>query len=177
MRRRLPGIALRLERTAVVGDDVARVVDSFWRPQLDYRQLTGRTLFAPRARRPRWSPHLRVVLKLRDDLAYDFDHELMLGGNPLLDAPIDLSQRGRRNVDLALARWGLFALGFHTSPVIKWILGLLRRHPKLGINGVSTIHCHLHQPALMTSHYSAHVAAAEHVVKRHQHRELIVTPK
>jgi hypothetical protein len=30
-----------------------------------------------------------------------FDHELMLGGNPLLDAPIDLSQRGRGN---ALAR-------------------------------------------------------------------------
>jgi hypothetical protein len=29
----------------------------------------------------------------------------------------------------------------------------------------------------MASHYSAHVAAAEHVVKRHQHREPIVTPK
>src|SRR5262249_34693228 len=51
MRRRLAGIALCLERAAVVGDDVARVVDGFWRPQLDYRQLTGRTLFAPRARR------------------------------------------------------------------------------------------------------------------------------
>src|SRR5262249_41231861 len=70
----------------------------------DYRQLTGRTLFPPRARRPRWPPHLRVVLKLRDDLARDVNHELMLGGNSLLDAPIDLSQRGRRNVDLALQR-------------------------------------------------------------------------
>src|SRR5262249_7418940 len=104
MRRRLAGIALRLERAAVVRDDVARVVDGFWRPQLDYRQLTGRTLFAPRARRPRWSPHLRVALKLREDLAQDVNHELMPGGNPLLDAPIDLSQRGRRNVDLALQR-------------------------------------------------------------------------
>jgi hypothetical protein len=28
-----------------------------------------------------------------------------------------------------------------------------------------------------TSHYSAHVAAAEHVVKRHQHCEPIVMPK
>jgi hypothetical protein len=28
----------------------------------------------------------------------------MLGANPLLDAPIDLSQRGRRHVDLALQR-------------------------------------------------------------------------
>src|SRR5262245_8532940 len=101
----------------------------------------------------------------------------MLGGNPLLDAPIDLSQRGRHNVELALARLWLFALSFHTSPVIKRILGLLWRHSKLGINGVSTIHCHLHQPALMASHYSAHVAAAEHVVKRHQHCEPIVMPK
>src|SRR5262245_56866957 len=104
MRRRLAGIALRLERAAVVRDDLARVVDGFWRPQLEYRQLTGRTLFAPRARRPRWSPHLRVALKLRDDLAQDVNHELMLGGNPLLDAPIDLSQRRRRKVDLALQR-------------------------------------------------------------------------
>src|SRR5262249_5433936 len=104
MRRRLASIALRLERAAVVSDDVARVVDGFWRPQLDYRQLTGRTLFAPRARRPRWPPHLRVVLKLRDDLAHDLNHQVVLGGNPLLDAPIDLSQRGRRNIELALQR-------------------------------------------------------------------------
>src|SRR5262249_42674015 len=41
VRRRLAGIALRLERAAVVRDDVARVVDGFRRPQLDYRQLTG----------------------------------------------------------------------------------------------------------------------------------------
>src|SRR5262249_57670291 len=69
MRRRLAGIALRLERAAVVLDDVARVVDGLWRPQLDYRQPTGRTLVAPRARRPRWSPQPRVALKLRRDLA------------------------------------------------------------------------------------------------------------
>src|SRR5262249_15806442 len=49
MRRRLGGIALRLECAAAVADDAGRIVDGFWRPQLDYRQLTGRTLFAPRA--------------------------------------------------------------------------------------------------------------------------------
>ena len=47
MRRRLPGIALRLERAAVIGDDVALVKDRLGHPQLDERQLTGRTLFAP----------------------------------------------------------------------------------------------------------------------------------
>src|SRR5262249_22270928 len=49
MRRRLPGVALRLERAAVIGDDVARVVDRLGYPQLDQRQLAGRTLLAPRA--------------------------------------------------------------------------------------------------------------------------------
>jgi hypothetical protein len=43
------------ERAAVVGDDVARVVDGFWRPQLDYRQLTGRTLFAHRLESAKWA--------------------------------------------------------------------------------------------------------------------------
>jgi hypothetical protein len=47
-----------------------------------------------------------------------------------MDALIDLSQRGRHNVELALARLWLFALGFHTSPTIKRILGLLRRDPE-----------------------------------------------
>src|SRR5262245_8451600 len=42
MRRRLPGVALRLERAAVIGNDVARVVDGLWHPHLNERQLTGR---------------------------------------------------------------------------------------------------------------------------------------
>ena len=64
----------------------------------------------------------------------------MLGGDPFPDALIDLSQRGRHSVELALARLRLFALGSHTSPSIKRILGLLRRDPELGINCVPTVH-------------------------------------
>src|SRR5262245_6416424 len=70
----------------------------------------------------------------------------MLGGDPFLDALIDLSQRGRYNVELALARLGLFALGFHASPAIKRILGLLRRDPELSIDAFPAVeHCHLAQ--------------------------------
>src|SRR5262245_20381752 len=70
----------------------------------------------------------------------------MLGCNPLLDALIDLSQRGRHNVELALARLRLFALSFHTSPARKRILGLLRRDTELSIEAISMLgHCHLAQ--------------------------------
>ena len=48
----------------------------------------------------------------------------MLGGDPLRDAPIDLSQRGRHNVELALAGLRLFALGSHTPRAIERVLGL-----------------------------------------------------
>src|SRR5499427_8426950 len=41
VRRRLPGIALRLERTAVICDDVALVMDRLGHPQLNERQLAG----------------------------------------------------------------------------------------------------------------------------------------
>src|SRR5262249_14379329 len=133
MRRRLPGVRLRLIRPAIIGDDVARVEDGLCHPQLDQRQLTGRTLFAPRARWPWWSPHLRVVLKLRDDPAHDLNHELTLGGDPCFNALIDLSQRGRHNVELALARRRPSALGFHTAPALNRVLGLLRRRPRLRI--------------------------------------------
>src|SRR5262249_18293642 len=44
---RLASIALGLERAAIIGDDVARVVDGLWHPQLDQRQLAGRPLLAP----------------------------------------------------------------------------------------------------------------------------------
>src|SRR4051812_30580312 len=83
MRRRLTGIALRLEGAAVIGDDVARVVDGLWYPQLSERQLASRPLLAPRARWPRWSHRSRhpLILQLSDDSGYDVDHELMLGGD------------------------------------------------------------------------------------------------
>jgi len=51
----------------------------------------------------------------------------MLGGNPLLDAPIDVVERGQRRVEPALARPRLFALGFLAPPAIKRILGLLSK--------------------------------------------------
>jgi hypothetical protein len=70
----------------------------------------------------------------------------MLGGDPFPDAPIDLSQRERQNVELALARLWLFALGFHMSPAIKRILGLLRRDPELSIDAIPAVeHCALLQ--------------------------------
>src|SRR5262249_53202911 len=43
VRRRLPGIALRLERAAVIGNHVALVVHGLRHPQLDQRQLAGRS--------------------------------------------------------------------------------------------------------------------------------------
>src|SRR5262249_43374278 len=49
VRRRLPGVASRLKRAAVIGDDVARVMDRLGHPRLNERQLAGRSLLAPRA--------------------------------------------------------------------------------------------------------------------------------
>src|SRR5262249_13006300 len=70
----------------------------------------------------------------------------MLGGDPFRDALIDLSQRGRHNVELALARLRLFALGSHASPRIKRILGLLRRDPEFGVEAIPALeHCHFAQ--------------------------------
>jgi len=56
---------------------------------------------------------------MREDLGQDVHHELMLGGNPLFDAPIDVVERGRRRVEPALAGLRLFA----PPPAIKRILG------------------------------------------------------
>src|SRR6516165_10113213 len=85
-------------------------------------------------------------MQLREDFSDDVAHELMLGGDPLRNALIDLSQRGRHNVELALARLRLFALGFHTSPTIKRILGRPRRDPELSIEAIPALgHCHLAQ--------------------------------
>jgi hypothetical protein len=64
---------------------------------------------------------------LREELGQDAHHELMLGGNPLRDAPIDVIERGLRRVEPALARPRLFALGFLAPPAIKRILGLLSK--------------------------------------------------
>ena len=86
-------------------------------------------MFAKRACWPRRSPHLGVALNVREELGQDVHHELMLGGNPLLDAPIDVIERGLRRVEPALARLRLFALGSPPSRAIKLVLGLLRRDP------------------------------------------------
>jgi hypothetical protein len=64
---------------------------------------------------------------MREELGQDVHHELMLGGNPLLDAPIDVVERELRRVEPALARLRLFALGFLAPPAIKRILGLLSK--------------------------------------------------
>jgi hypothetical protein len=58
MRRRLPGIALRLERAAIIGDDVALVIDRLGYPQLNERQLTRRSLLAPWGRDGRRLPEV-----------------------------------------------------------------------------------------------------------------------
>jgi hypothetical protein len=64
----------------------------------------------------------------------------VLGGDPLLDAPIDVVECGRRRrVQLALARLRLFALGSPTSRAIKRVLGLLGRDPELGIDAISVV--------------------------------------
>src|SRR5262249_39445094 len=112
MRRRLSGVAYRLERAAVVGDDVARVMDRLGHPQLDERQLTRCSLLA---RRPR---HLWVALKAPEDLGQDVNHEVVFGGNALLDTPIDVIERELRRVEPALARPWLFALSFLAPPAI-----------------------------------------------------------
>jgi hypothetical protein len=52
----------------------------------------------------------------------------VLGSDPVLDAPIDVVERGQRRVEPALARPWLFALGFLAPPAIKRIiLGLLSK--------------------------------------------------
>jgi hypothetical protein len=60
---------------------------------------------------------------VREELDQDVHHELMLGGHPLLDAPIDVIERGGRRVEPALARLRLFA----PPPAIERILGLLSK--------------------------------------------------
>src|SRR5262245_40437394 len=109
MRRRLPGIALRLERAAVIGDHVALVVDGLWHPQLDQRQLARRSLLTARSCWPRRSPHLRVSLKVRDSLRQNIHDELVLSGDSLPDALVDVVKRDLRRVQLALVRPFLLA--------------------------------------------------------------------
>src|SRR5262245_13283119 len=69
----------------------------------------------------------------------------MLGGDLFRDALIDLSQRGRHNVELVLAGRWFFALSSHASPAIKRILGLLRRDTELSVEAIPVEHCHLAQ--------------------------------
>src|SRR5262249_57547867 len=112
VRRRLPGIALRLERAAVIGDHVARVVDGLWHPQLDQRQLAGRSLLAPRAWLPCSLP-FDLVLKVRNSLRQNIHDELVLSGDSLPDALVDVVKRDLRRGHTALRRPVLLANGGH----------------------------------------------------------------
>src|SRR5262249_37010357 len=108
VRRRLPGVALRLEGAAIIGDDVARVVDGLWHPQLDQRQLAGRSLLTARS----WLPCsllFDLVLKVRDSPRQNIHDELVLSGDSLPDALVDIVKRDWRRVQLALARPFLLA--------------------------------------------------------------------
>src|SRR5262245_10589909 len=108
VRRRLPGVALRLERAAIIGDDVALVVNPLGHPQLNERQLARRSLLAPRA----WLPCsllFNLVLKVRDSLRQNIHNELVLSGDSLPDALVDIVKRDLRRVQLALARPFLLA--------------------------------------------------------------------
>src|SRR5262249_9703349 len=108
VRRWLPGIALRLERAAVIGDDIALVMDPLGHPQLNERQLAGRSLLTPRS----WLPCsllFDLVLNARDSLRQDIHDELVLSGDSLPDALVDVFKRDLRRVQLALARPFLLA--------------------------------------------------------------------
>src|SRR5262249_13207927 len=108
MRRRLPGVALRLEGAAIIGDHVALVVHGLWHPQLDQRQLAGRPLLTARS----WLPCsllFDLVLKVRDSLRQNIHDELVLSGDSLPDALVDVVQGQKRRVQLALARPFLLA--------------------------------------------------------------------
>src|SRR5262249_45352187 len=70
---------------------------------------------------------------------HEGDRELILGGDPLRDALIDLSQRGRHNVELALARLWFFALGFHASPAVERVLRRLRRDTELSVEAIPAL--------------------------------------
>jgi hypothetical protein len=54
----------------------------------------------------------------------------MLGGNPLLDAPIDVVERELRRVEPALARLWFFLLGFHTKPFLLANVAHYRMPPR-----------------------------------------------
>src|SRR5262245_21733053 len=92
MRRRLPGVALRLEGAAIIGDHVALVVHGLWHPQLDERQLAGRPLLTARS----WLPCsllFDLVLKVRDSPRQNIHDELVFSGDSLPDALVDVVKR------------------------------------------------------------------------------------
>jgi hypothetical protein len=76
---------------------------------------------------------------VREDLGQDVRHEPVFGGDLCVYTFINLSERGRRNVEVAFARLRLFALGPHASAAIKRILGLLRRNAELGIDAIPVL--------------------------------------
>ena len=80
-----------------------------------------------------WHP----VFGMRDNLSHDGHPELMLGGDPLLDALIDFSHRGRRrSIELTLTR---LRLRLQALPALKRVL-FLRRYAKLEVDTLSASH-------------------------------------
>jgi hypothetical protein len=149
MARCLPRVAPRLERAAVVGDDVVLVVDGLRLPELDERQLAGRTALALRPRLAReLLPHL--VLKVRQSLREDIYNELVLNGDSLPDALVNIVEREPRRVELARAGLGL-RLRLEATPALERVLSF-RRDPELGVYALLAIeHCHLVRLALRSA--------------------------
>src|SRR5262245_34247322 len=124
MRRWLPSVALRLERAAVIGDDIAFVIDRLGHPQLNERQLAGRLLLTARS----WlscSLLFDLVLKVRDSLRQDIHDELVLSGDSLPDALVDVVKRDLRRVQPARLRLRL-RFRNETLPAYQRVLSVRR---------------------------------------------------
>jgi hypothetical protein len=100
-------------------------------------------------------------LQVRDKLGQYGHRELMLGGDPLLDALIDFGHRGRRSVELALMRLRL-GLRLQTLPVLKCVL-FLRRYAKLAVEALSASH------KLSTLAYCNHLTYSHGVLRTSYH--------
>src|SRR5262249_9558776 len=85
----LRGVTQRLISRAVVGNDLRFIGDAVGLPEIGDRQLARR---AWGARWP-WGSRCRLPLQVRDNLGQDSDHQLVLGGDRLRDALIDVIER------------------------------------------------------------------------------------
>jgi hypothetical protein len=74
-------------------------------------------------------------LKICNNVGENFHQELILGGDPLLDALIDFSHRRRRSVELALTR---LRLRLQALPTLKHVL-VIRRYAQFAVDALSTV--------------------------------------